>query len=218
MLHQGAAYKYKPLNRRTGGYIGLEKKYLDERQAGDILASATGFDNMIDPTTNKGLGIPSIGTGPTQRNGRYITVVGMNIRLIITNAVDKDVIYRCMVVRDKQTNRAQCNPGLILQDHDGNPNDVLSYRNLEYQSRFDVLYDKILAPENSLWNATDDHSNEPHTILQIALKMKDKVTFTDTDADIASVQDISYHLVLFTNTVTSGTPQYSYFCRTRFYE
>lgn len=139
----------KRYNIRTGGFAGryapafktAEKKFLDI-EVDDANVSATG--------TVQGTGSVLLlvqGVGPTQRVGRKVTVTDINWRVNYELPNADSVVapksgdmVRAIMYLDTQTNGATAVVTDILEDAE-----YKSYRNLENQGRFRIIFDKTIA-------------------------------------------------------------------------
>lgn len=145
------------LNRVTGGFLGLENKFKDtywsSQAVGDYndpaLASMT-------PTGSSSIVEISAGTGPSNRDGREVTVNSILIRGTLKDIPDDPVTHVCddrsvrlLLVQDTQANGALPALGDILDNANAvaTTNGELginNFNNLENSSRFKILHDEIL--------------------------------------------------------------------------
>lgn len=153
----------KRINLRTGGFAGryapgvrsAEKKFLDT-EIDDATVSSTG--------TIQGTGSVLLlvqGVGPTQRVGRKVTVTDVNWRVnyelpnadsvVAPKAGD---IVRAIMYLDTQTNGATATVTDVLEDAE-----YKSYRNLENQGRFKILFDKTIAMNYMATNGNGADNN-----------------------------------------------------------
>jgi len=135
----------RAMNVRTGGFAGIERKFVDATRAQNAfttawaqLAPSAGITNCISA--------PGIGTGEEQRDGRVFTIRSIHVKGFVTfNVVEAqaappaDMTWRICVVWDTQSNGAAI-AGTSVMDA-GATNDVLAFRNLQNSKRFIVLYD-----------------------------------------------------------------------------
>ncbi len=137
-------------NRRTGGFEGLELKFKDFELQEEAFTTSWAAKNV---TTANCLGPVDQGSGPSNRLGRRIWAEGIYIRGEVrlltqkaqTNASSAHVVRLCLVL-DSQTNKAEVVPGNVMKTTV--TNDYLTFRNLELQTRFKVLWDRtfVLTP------------------------------------------------------------------------
>ncbi len=211
-------------NRRTGGYIGIEKKFRDTR-VGDDAFTVTWAGGEMDPTGDTVSGVDE-GVGESQRIGRVyfiheIYVNGwVNIPAVESaSGPAADVRLRFALVLDKQTN------GIQLQAEDvfkaiGSGLDMNSYRNLQFVQRFDVLADKRMLMPVTTADLNEGAINlfaHGHVtrFFKMSHKFKEplKVTCTGTTSAVASISDNSIHVI---GTASSIVAQMDYECRMQF--
>ncbi len=211
-------------NVRTGGFTGIEKKYLDSFvSAGGVVGSAGGAEQ--DPAANAScLNAIAQGDGASDRDGRRVVLKSVVIRGSFYGALFQDeadvktgVGCRLMVVLDTQTNGAQLNSEDVLLDGAGE--DWLSHRNLQYTGRFRTLVDKFYVLPMIVNN---DNNAQPTTISEIAGRryftiyknLDIPVTFSGPNADIANITDNSLHVIAVASSGSSAN--LSYQARVRF--
>lgn len=214
-------------NRRTGGYVGLEKKFKDY----DLLAQATSptwAGSELDPTGIGCLSAVAQGDGESERDGRVYQIHSLHIKgWIETQAVESDTnpmddfMTRLVLVQDTQTNGAQLN-GEDVIDTVSSVYDINGFRNLQYSTRFKVLKDKMLRTTgaNTAMNegAPNLFSNGSVRIpFSFNKRFKKPITVrcSSTTATVAAVTDNSLHLIGVTRSGTT-VPTISYRSRIRF--
>ncbi len=212
-------------NVRTAGYIGMENKFVDTTVTDDPFTTIWAGGEMEDGTM-LGLGIPSQGTGESQRDGRVYTLKSLHIKGYLeqppveSNATPQgDQLARLALVWDTQTNGAQMNAEDCMLTV-GAPDDVNSFRNLQFSHRFIVLKDKTFRV-----NVANSGMNEGAANLfasgltRIPFKMNKtfkkgiKIRCKGTGGIIADVTDNSFHLI---GTSTSAAITLTYEVRARF--
>lgn len=218
------------LNARTGGLLGIEKKFVDCAVGAVITAPTAATGGEFPP----GSGItgcytaPAQGDGPSNRDGNKIVVCEINcIGTIVvpaqinqTTADDSCVVYMALV-QDTQTNGAQLNSEDVFSNPSGNAfNAANPLRNMSYTSRFKLLAikKKQLRIPTLTYDGTNIEQTGFHSPIQLKWKGKIPVTFTtaSTTADIANVTDNSVQLVGFCSNA-SMIPAFYGNVRTRFY-
>ncbi len=147
-----SSYRYKPYRhkrygRRSGGFMRLEKKFIDQTFNGlvkNTLATATG-----NPDGTHSLGVVPQDNTESGRDGRHLQLLDLHVHgtleLDATNAADPLVSAqecRIVVVVDRQTNKATMGLDDLLASGATLP--TQSFRDLEHAGRFRVLHDKIL--------------------------------------------------------------------------
>ncbi len=132
-------------NIRVGGFIGMEKKFLDTTStttafttAWAILAPTAGVTNCLS--------CPTQGTSESERDGRVYTIHSVHVRMTVTSVSTESqtapvspVAYRVCLVWDTQTNGAAIT-GTSVMDA-GATEDLDSFRNLQNSKRFIILGD-----------------------------------------------------------------------------
>lgn len=215
-------------NARTGGYVGLEKKFIDQSFTGNF--SSTWAGGELDPTGSSvlTLGAAAIGDGPSDRDGRQVKIHSIYIKGVLTYAAQEsltappdDQIVRVALVLDRQTNKAQLNAEDVFGTI-GAGLDVYSVRNLEYVKRFKILKDKTWRMPVSTAVVNEGAVNQ-FAMGQVSIPFKLAYTFrtpitveyasAGTTGVIASIVDNSFHLI---GTASSTTAGITYRCRTRF--
>jgi len=140
-------------NARIGGYIGIEKKYVDYVYQDVLTTSVAGSE--ADPATALALNAIAQGDDPNQRNAREVTLKSVHMRGFIdvpTTIVDPDAYptacagfqVKLALILDTQTNGAQFNAEDVFVDATGTGVDTCTFRNLQFQKRFRVLKDLTL--------------------------------------------------------------------------
>ncbi len=193
-------------NVRTGGFVGIERKFVDTQTDSD--AFATTWATMEDATLDSVSGIAQ-GNGESQRIGRVVTLQSIHIRCVVrrvtleaqTAPID-DVIGRIALVLDTQTNAAQMTATDCMDG--GQTNDVLAFRNLQNSTRFRVYWDKKWRlGSNSQTNEGVVNSfaiGQSQTAVMYYNKrfkggIKVKYNSTATDGTISTVADNSLHII-----------------------
>lgn len=208
-------------NYRTGGYEGLEVKFLDSTKAATaVVATAAGAEQ--DPATANCLNGVAQGDGESNRDGRKYTIKRVSVHGTVNLVVGDDqasaiggVGVRVMLVHDSQTNGAQLNSEDVVADVANF--DYLSFRNLQYEKRFKVLAEKTLTLDYI--NSQTDGSNtaslggqRKHFSFDKKLNMP--VICTGTTGTVAAISDNSLHLIAIAS--TGVICQVAYNARIRF--
>lgn len=140
-------------NARIGGYLGIEKKYIDYEYNAAISNAVAGSE--ADPATALALNSIAQGDGPTDRDGRQVTLKSVHLRgMIRTNAdiVDPDTatgaangfVVKLVLLLDTQTNGAQFNAEDVFVEPSNGTLASFTFRELQHQKRFRVLKDLML--------------------------------------------------------------------------
>lgn len=208
-------------NVRTGGYMDMEKKFVDYEMTDD--AFTTTWSVMEDATADC-ISAVSQGDGESQRDGRTYHIRSLHMKFFVSRASAEsatnppvDMIWRILVVLDKQTNGAQLTATDVMDA--GGTDDVLSFRNLQFTRRFQVLADMkgVLKPQMVNEGAINLFANgisysHPRSFNR-TFKTPLKVTTSGTTAVIAAIQDYSIHVIGIS---TSTSCLLSYASRLRF--
>lgn len=209
-------------NRRTGGYIGVEKKFFDTEL--DDTAFTAAWTALEPATTN--LTAIAQGDGESSRDGREYAIDSIHIRGYVTRDLQEsqtapasDILVRVCLVWDTQTNGAQLTATQVM---DGSQTqDVFAFRNLQYTKRFRVLKDLTIklnvAPavvnEGAANLFASGYIIRPFKINKV-FKNPIRVIMSGTAADIANVTDNSLHIIGVSTNATATSLHYQ--CRVRF--
>lgn len=214
-------------NIRTGGFMGIELKFIDYGLAASALVAPTdAAGGEKDPATADSISAIAQGDGESNRDGRQAIVKSAYVTGAITGAVLSDQAdlqagqsYYVALVMDQQTNAAQLNsedvftnPGAaaVLAPH------VL--RDLQFTQRFKVL-DHVLLSRPVLAAGTDGASTNSVAGFNVPFKLswngEMPVNHVGTTAVIASIADNSLHIIAYASS-TAGAPAINYNSRVRF--
>lgn len=213
-------------NLRLAGYLGLERKFVDAQLTSTALTTAMSTA-ILDPTTTSSLCGIAQGDGPSNRDGKQVKMSGLYIRgkfRMPSNEGNQNPFTGCIVrygvVRDKQTNGAQCAGNVVF---DATPtSDWQSFNNLEYSKRFDILYDKTVKLNiNTMSQNGVDNFSMGDWVYPFKINLpfiNDQVNYLSsaTTGVIASITDVSYHFFAIVSSDTFA-PTVDYAVRARFY-
>lgn len=214
-----ARQRTRSLNARVGGFLGIEKKFVDYGYA--ETAMSTSWALAVPATTS--LSTVAQGDGESNRDGRGYVIDSIQIKGYIKtgpteNLANPEVanMVRIALVWDKQTNGALPTAANIMND--GTGESWTGYRNLEYVKRFQVLKEKTFKHNLSTLAsnaATNDYSSGGRITpfkMSYTFKRPLNVNTSGTTADIANIVDNSLHLI-----ATSGVASaLAYTSRLRF--
>lgn len=225
------ARTYQALNQRTGGLLGIEKKFLDCTAASVAIVSSgtmTGGVIALGSGCTGCISAPAQGDTSSSRDGNKVVICEANVIGSISvaaqanqTAADTSCIVLLALVQDMQTNGVTLDTTQVFS----NPTtSALScadpFRNMSYTSRFKILKMKkiTLRIPSITWDGTDLEQSGFHTNFHMKWKGQMPVTFTtaSTTADVANVTDNSINVVAFC-TNTSLAPLLTFNARTRFY-
>lgn len=228
-----------PFNRRTGGFLGIERKFVDFTVGTHVVSSLIDGNARADPEAANPSGIRTIsgvaqGIGESQRDGRKCNLIS----LLMTGSLSVDSVHgtagsnkdptvvRLAIVWDTQTNADTIDPAQVWNkpptNHQLGP---YAYRNLQYTKRFKVLYDQkfIFNPDwTSGWDGSTEHyTSQPlRKSFVIMKKLNIPVNFVGTENKVASIADNSLHVVCWKHGVvaaSNGHPVFlNYTTRIRF--
>lgn len=187
-------------NMRTGGYAGIELKFLDTELTNTALATTWATYNPTGTGCTDSISVPAVGTSESERIGRRYCIKSILIRGYLTvGEIESsaspvaDQNARVIVYWDTQTNSAEATATDIMDG--GLTTDTLSWRNLQNSRRFIVLFDKLVTFR------MDNQSNEGAINLfatgkrvipfKFFKKFKEgiEVSCDNTTANVSSVSD-----------------------------
>ena len=205
-------------NARTGGFMGMEIKFVDYDY--NATCSTTWAGAEADPATPSCLNGISQGDGESNRDGRGCTLTSVHIRGRLVLPKDQDEaaagkdcqLARIVVVQDKQTNGAQLNAEDVMVD---GTNPVHTFRNLANSSRFNVLWDETF--ELHYQSASHDGTNIDYDGVCIPFKWNRKlsvpVLHNGTGGTVSTITNNSIHVIAVS---TSAAVSLVYESRVRF--
>ncbi len=211
----------KASNVRTGGFVGIEKKFLDGTFQVAIVATVAGSE--MDPpgagaqTAPGTLSAIAQGDGESNRDGRKCTLTSLHLKgdvtLSPTSSDGTGKIVRVMIVWDKQTNGAQFNAEDVFLS---NTNVEYSFRNLQFIKRFAILKDQtfVLVPQAASGDGTTGENVGDIKKFNWNFNFRIPQIYKGTTAVIANITDNSLHIMAFAN--ATGTVL-SYASRVRFF-
>ncbi len=209
-------------NNRSGGFMGLEMKFVDFEVAADNFASA--WSTMQDGTIKCISGVAQ-GDGESNRDGRKYLIHSIHVKARIEVPVtesqtgpQQDLLGRICIVWDTQTNGAELTATEVMLG--GKTDDELAFRNLQHTKRFRVLWDRT-------WKVIRRNVNEgainlfatPLTVSTIMtfnrrFKTPIAVTTSGTGNTIAAITDNSLHMIGVS--MSGPTAKLHFQCRMRF--
>lgn len=136
-------------NLRTGGFLGLENKFIDFGREAPVVATMT--TGEVSPSTGC-LNAIAQGDGQSDRDGRKCVLTSvfvsghLDLQTEQNNTIAMQPVSVCVaLVHDTQTNGTQLNSeDVYTQSGVGSAANMNAYamRNLQYTSRFNVLWKK----------------------------------------------------------------------------
>lgn len=221
----------KKANTRTGGFLGIEKKFLDTfLDAGNLNAEIGAVSGEHDPVgiwaSFNGM---QTGTGESDRDGRQIImdslyITGMIWAPSVTGTIiahDSPAVF-IAVVLDKQTNGVKLNSEDVYKNTSGQA-EMAAYpvRNLQHIKRFRVLKTlRITIPQRTYFgDAVSGDMSGVAIPFECYTKLNGmKTNYKGTTANISEIVDNSLHLIAWSSTLFATFPyNISYNARLRFY-
>ncbi len=203
----------QPRNPRTGGFLGIELKFLDTAWNGVLIAgSTTGADGEMQPSTGctNAISVPAQGVGESQRIGRKYTIKSFWLSGLVDTTASTGVAAAsealgtyCALVLDKQANGAT----IVSENVYINPSTSAGammpqpLRNLQNSKRFRILASRYYRPGGLV--SMNDTATTASFNQQVATKVNlgwhgsIVVECDAVEADVASVTDNAIHLVCF---------------------
>lgn len=198
-------------NLRTGGFLGIEKKFIDYTFP-DTVLPATLAGAEADPATALSISVCAQGDGESNRDGRknIITDIGIkgHVKLPGVAAVQLPNICRVVMVLDTQSNGSQLNAEDVYLNAS---NIEHAFRNLQFTKRFKVLKDQTFIL-NAMAGSGDGTNNDTGGVIQAfnwyITGLKIPVQYTSTTAIIGNVVDNSIHILAWRSTGAAVTLAY----------
>lgn len=214
-------------NLRTGGFIGIEKKYLDTSKVASALTAPTNSaGGEHDPATLDCLNAIAQGDTEQQRDGKQVVLDSVWINGHVQSAAVEGITspralqsYFVALILDTQTNGAQLNSEDVFTNPGANAStNTLPLHNLQYSKRFKLLrkWHLTRAPLTLLAETQNSLSADGQCYpFSGFVKLGIPCNFTGTTGVISNIMDNSLHVIAYTNS-TDGTPSISYNARVRF--
>lgn len=212
------------MNPRTGGFLGIETKFLDlEFTSTALVTGVAGGEH--DPTGNC-LNPVAQGDGESQRDGRKYNITSVHLRGRIdfdkqesVTAPESDSIVFIALVHDTQSNGAQMNAEDCYVDPTSTTLCVNTFRNLQFQKRFRVLGTRRITfgPELVNEGAVNLFANRGLSKLwsmNVNFKKPIQVLCNGTTGNVNTITDNSLHLLAWRH--SSRPVNIEYFSRLRF--
>ena len=223
------AKKRRPVNYRTGGFLGIETKFYDTGLANGTLNTSTDATNgEQDPATVSCLSAPAQGDTEQNRDGNRIIIKSCYVFGTLTKPTESDQtavegphFFFVALVLDTQSNGATLNSEDVFTNPSSNTSCCTQpLRNLQYSSRFRVLrtFTGVLQTQNATYDGTNIESGGGGLNFKLACpKLNIPVQFKGgaTAAGVSGVNDNSLHVIAWTSDA-GGAPTISYNARIRF--
>lgn len=194
---------------RTGGFVGIEHKFLDTDfigQVDNVLANAVHED--VTALCLNGVGI---GNAENQRIGRKIMVTSLEINgyyeiRLETAPEEAANVFTIWIVKDKQTNRIQMSSLEYLKGGAPTSQAPNTFLNLQWRDRFETLYKRtfhISANSYDADTATFASTQIPFHI-NIPLACPTLFNTQGVNATVSSISDNSLHFLVIANRANTG--------------
>jgi len=208
------------LNARTGGFLGIESKFLDcAWNAVGISSSADGSGGEVQPSTGctQCISCPAQGDGESQRDGRKFVLKSAFVSGIIQTAATGDLPdafaldgYFIALVLDKQANGATITSEDVFINPSTQARAMMPQplRNLQHSKRFRILDSMYIRPggaygvQDSLLAATASINHQTVPTFKLSWRGNITVNTTGTTADVASVSDNALHVICYSGGAT----------------
>lgn len=213
-------------NLRTGGFLGIERKFLDTSKSSSLLqSSATCADGEQDPATVDCLNAPAQGDGESNRDGRQIAMDQITIRGKVGLAYQANLTQGSYsfptfvaLVLDTQANGATLSSENVYVNPSASAfMTTLCFRNLEYSKRFKVLRSEkiVLEPQTMSYDGTNIEASSVERDFEWNVDLKGMVVnYKGTGNGIADITDNALHMIGFCD--IDNTAYLSYNSRLRF--
>lgn len=202
----------KALNMRTGGTVGLKRKFFDKVVSEGAIPDTI---TLIDPNSDAET-LNSVPQGDTasSRDGDDMTMKSIQIKGIVAraNAADQADVplpgtVEIMLVLDLQTNGTALTPGDVVNGVAG-----LLLQDVPNARRFIILGRKCITFDTP--NCGTDGTNTLSTGGQIRkfkmfTKLNHRVKFRSTSDAVGSILDRSLHVIAIASTASIFTMSYT---------
>lgn len=233
---------YRSSNKRTGGFVGTENKFIDTSL--NAFSIAENSDMTRAPILDRSLTVVDHlspvpqGTGPSERIGRNIWVESISLKgYAEIPAVDTifagQVIAKAapptatiIFVLDKQANNTTP-AAAVIWDNPANDQKLGGYPliNLEYKDRFKILGTRHIEfaeciQTNTRVDSGDTHQSSTGVIKYYnffkKFKNPKKQQYDGTSGNITSITDWAVSMWVQTTTDFTPSTRFGMFCRTRY--
>lgn len=214
-------------NARVAGYLGIEKKFHDSHKTGTYVTQTWTRYNPSSGSTDC-VNAVAQGDGESQRDGKNYEMLSLHFKGRVkhdgedagTSLVHGAHTIRIAIVLDTMTNGAALTATDVFKPVTANLN-VFSFRNLEYSSRFRVLWDKtwVMNLETAGGNGTTVDAAPLIKYWKANIKIPKKyanVSTTGTTANVSAIQNNSIHVLAVGTEAGGSRLSLEYACRLRF--
>lgn len=217
----------RALNRRVGGFLGIETKFYDTSLISAALtAPSDSTGGLHNPSATIALNTVTAGTGESQRDGNAIMMKKISIYGSITSAAqvnatasDDAGLYFIALVLDKNTNAAVLTSQTVFTNPSASGRlAACPFHNLQYTERYKVLATiKMTAPQSILtWDGTNMEQSGWAMSWEMHVNLHDiRVKYTNTTETIANIPANSLSIIAWCSN-TGAVPLLNYHSRLRF--
>ncbi len=217
----GNGYRKKTFSRSYPAYDKPEMKFRDTEVN---LASVTLAWSTKNPTTVLCLNAIAQGDSPIDRDGRVYYIHSVMLKGQLTSVADQadnspknDLIFRVCMVLDKQTNQTELTASDVMRVV--GTEDFLSFRNLDFTTRFKIIHDKNITMRRFYQNegVSSSYASGAESVRwdwyhKFANPIK--VVCSGTGGTIAEITNNSIQIIVCAN--TAAQLKLSYQARVRF--
>lgn len=180
------------INNRSGGLLGIEKKFIDTGINSQVQSPADWA--IMDPLTLHQISPIAQGDGANERDGRKCTLVSLHVKGRVFSNTKIGSRVRVVFFIDTQTNGAQVHHSGTVFQPPTSLKETDSFRNLEWTQRFKVLYDKTFELNPSpYWDGAQAVTSAPVHTFEINKKLNIVQNYKDAGGGVESVTDNSIH-------------------------
>lgn len=201
-------------NLRTGGFLGIENKFVDYELTSTTLTAGVASSEH-NPTSNVDcLNAVAQGDGESQRDGRRYKMNSLHVRgrfeslTASGTGAGVPVRVRYAIVMDTQTNGAEMNAEDCFLEPTTAAQAVDAFRNLQFTGRFVVLHDEIVDMNQTAMagNGTaNDFAKIVHSFKH-DFNIPAKYSVVDTNGTSAQVSVITDNSIHFLAWVDNAAP------------
>lgn len=200
-------------NIRTGGFLGIELKFLDCAFDGvQINTSTDGSSGEVQPSSGctNALSVPAQGDGESQRDGRKYTIKSIWVSGVLnsagltdqTDAIDDFGCYLALVLDTQANGATMVSENVFINPSTSGFSMVPQpLRNLQNSKRYKILASQYVEPLGSY--AMTDGANtgslnaQANPVVSLSWKGNLVCDSIGTTASVASASDNAIHLVAF---------------------
>lgn len=210
-------------NSRTGGFLGVEYKFLDTELVGAGLTTSWNTHNPTGTGCTNSLSVPQQGDGESQRDGKNYVITSIHLRGSVwieqqeaQAAPESQHRIRVILYQDTQTNGAEATATDIMDS--GHTNDTLAFRNLQYSKRFKIWMDKTMVVVPAITSEASNVFSNGRAMRNFTynkkFKVPIKVSCNGTTANVNVCVDNNFGIAAIAD--TSSDVGLDYNCRVRF--